>query len=276
MDSLRKKDPGSRYVAFAAVVALHLVLLLMVARVASTSHQVQDVLEDALLLVRIDHAKPPPRLNPPTRERQVDVAAPAISARSTDEAPPAQSAPATSPPPNVDWRSNAIRSAQLAVEEASLERYRTFGPRKDTPRDDESVPSLFADEAKHQSGDVGEGVNGDPVVWINENCYTTLDKAVQTARDWVISNPGNFAPAAINCVGGEIGRFSMVMPNPASFTPPSFNYSIAMGRKKPNGKLFEHIKKQEEPPVPKAGTELNELPSEIEPSEIEPGEAFER
>lgn len=40
--------------------------------------------------------------------------------------------------------------------------------------------------------------------------------------------------------------------------------SRALGNRAADGTLFEHIKKPEEPPVPKAGTEMNELPERAE------------
>jgi hypothetical protein len=96
---------------------------------------------------------------------------------------------------------------------------------------------------------------------MNENCYTTLDKPVQTARDWIITGRAGFAAPAINCIGGIGGsKINLVLVNLDSFTPPSINYVDAVGERKANGQLFEHIKKRENPPLPKAGIEMHELP----------------
>jgi len=121
---------------------------------------------------------------------------------------------------------------------------------------------MFREGPKPKYGDVGE-IDGKPVVWMSENCYTELDRLVRDARDAVL-NPGSFAAPAINCVGGETGKFRIVQPNPSSFTPWSLNYSRELGTRKADGTLFDHIKKPEEPPVPKAGTEMNELPEREE------------
>jgi len=118
---------------------------------------------------------------------------------------------------------------------------------------------MFDTVPKHKYGDVGE-LGGRPVVWMSENCYTELDPAVRDARDRVLSNSSSFAAPAINCVGSETGQFRLVMPNPSSFTPWSLNFTRAIGKREVDGTLFEHIKKPEEPPVPKVGTEMNELP----------------
>jgi hypothetical protein len=234
----RTHDPRSRYIAFAVVVALHLLLLQIAQRISGVALRLEDEADDALVWLRLD---PPPRpverrpTDEPRREPQVDVRAPAP----TPETPQPTQAPTTAlPPRQIDWRANAARSAQLAVEAAGQERYRSFGPRKAPPPGEPQSPAVFAEPPKHKYGDIDE-VGGDPVVWMNDNCYTELDKRVQTARDWVAANPGQFSSSQIRCVGGA-------------------------GSAAADGKLFEHIKKREEPPVPKAGTEMNELPERKE------------
>jgi hypothetical protein len=115
------------------------------------------------------------------------------------------------------------------------EGYRSFDPRKPSAPGEPTVPSLFDDPPKHKLGDVGSDASGDPVVWMNDYCYTELEKPVQTARDWISAGPGRFAPPKIRCL-------------------------FPVGSGPADGTLFEHIKKPEEPPVPKVGTEMNELP----------------
>jgi hypothetical protein len=269
-ETARHDDALPRSIAAFAVIALHVVLVVELGRLRRGERDLDEKIDGATTMIRIV-----PVIEDRADLLDDDIArVPTDSGRTSAEKssePQSIVEPSQIQAPSINWRANAVRSAQLAVDESTRERYRSFGPREEPTRSEESVPSVFEDKAKHESGDVGEGVNGDPVVWMNENCYTTLDRSVQTARDWVIAGKNSFAPASINCVGGESGSFSLVLPNPASFTPPSLNYSIAIGRREPNGKLFEHLKKKEEPPAPKVGTEMNELPREIEA-----GEVFER
>jgi hypothetical protein len=136
------------------------------------------------------------------------------------------------PPREIDWRANALRSAEIVAERGREEKYRSFGPRKEPLPGEAPAPSAFGPGPKHKRGDV-DSIGGDPVVWVNESCYMELDKRVQTARDWVVANPGQFAPPQTRCVGSGAG---------------------------PNGELFEHIKRRTEPPVPKAGVTMSELP----------------
>jgi hypothetical protein len=265
MFSARNNDPRSRYIALTAVVALHVLLIQIAQRVALLSNRAHDEADEALVWLRLDQVREVPKMQSRTLEARVEVRErTAVPAQRRDSLPSQQHAAASLPPAPIDWRSNAARSAQLVVEGAEQERYRSFGPRKPKPPEEPQAPSIFGDAPKHKRGDVSGHVNDDPIVWVNENCYTTLDKSVQTARDWVIANPGSFAPPSINCVGTDGGNFGFVLPNPASFTPPSLNYMHPIGKKQANGKLFEHIKKPEEPPVPKTGTEMNELPERVE------------
>jgi hypothetical protein len=235
MTSRTMEDPRSRYVAFAAVVLLHLVLLHLAQRMSGTAHRIQREVDDALVWLRLDRPAEPKSVEPPRTE-----SSPQEQVRAQDPEPirdePSEQAhvPTTPlPPRQVDWRGNAALSAERIVGAAGEQRYRSFGPRKDAPPGERQPASPFGEPPKHKYGDIGE-VGGDPVVWMNDNCYTELDKRVQTARDWALANPGQFAPPQIKCVGS--------------------------GGAAADGKLFDHIKKREEPPVPKAGTEMNELP----------------
>jgi hypothetical protein len=235
--------PRSRYVASAAVIALHLALLQIAQRVAIQSHEAQAHLQDALVWLRLDRPLQPRRAEQPQRESRdesrADTTRPPAMA---DESEPVPSSTTPSPPRQIDWRSNASRSAQRVVEGASQERYRSFGPRGPLPPGETQAPSVFGDPPKHESGDLDPDATGDTVVWMNDNCYTELDRPVQTARDWVNEAPGQFARPQIRCLSG-------------------------VGSGAVDGKLFEHLKKREEPPAPKAGTETNELPERIEQSD---------
>jgi hypothetical protein len=238
MDLFRARGSRSRYVALAAVIGLHVLLIFGAQRISTLSFDV--VADKALVWLRLDQpiATPRPEELPqqervPTRNVPPRPEQPQIpETRSSSEQLP--TAPA--PPRQIDWRANAARSAERAVEAAGQERYRSFGPRKEPAPGEPPVPSAFGEPPKHKYGDV-DTEGGDPVVYMNENCYTELDKPVQTASDWVNGGPGSFAPPKIRC---------------------KFSGSTV------DGKLFEHIKKREEPPVPKAGTEMNELPERVE------------
>jgi hypothetical protein len=241
MASVRTHDPRSRYVALAAVVALHFLLLQIAHRISGLTLRLPIEKDDALVWLRLDRpVEPRPLEERITKETVREPQADRINAPAPmpEEPQPMQAPTVPLPPRQIDWRSNAARSAQVTVEAAGQERYRSFGPRKETPVGDAQSPSAFAEPPKHKYGDIDE-VGGDPVIWMNDNCYTELDKRVQTARDWVAGNPGQFAPPKIICMA-PIGS------GPA------------------DGTLFEHIKKREEPPVPKAGTEMNELPERKE------------
>ena len=238
MDSLRARGSGARYVALAAVIGLHVLLLLIAQRISSVSHPF-DAADKALVWLRLDQpVEKPPTPQVADEKRVPPRNVPARAPRPIPEEPPRRQPTETmpTPPRQIDWRAHAARSAELAVEAAGQERYRSFGPRKEPEPDEAPVPSVFGEPPKHKYGDVAQE-GGDPVVYSNENCYTELDKPVQTARDWVNAGPGSFASPQIRCM---------------------FSGSTV------NGNLFEHIKKREEPPIPKAGTEMNELPERVE------------
>jgi hypothetical protein len=258
--SFDTEDRRSRWIVFATVMALHIVLLQIAYRMQRSARE-DDASEDALVWLQLDRPQEPRRAEEQGAPRPAP-RSPSVAPTRTREVSASTTSPSLSSR-QVDWRANAARSAQRAVEGAQREQHRSFAPRKEPPREEPPPPSIFRAVPRPEYGDVGE-VDGRPVVWMNEYCYTELDRPVQTARDAVIANPGTFASPAINCVGGEDGKFRLVQPNPASFTPWSLNYSQALGKREADGTLFEHIKKPEEPPVPKAGTEMNELPEREE------------
>lgn len=258
MASSTRDVPKSRYVAIAAVVLLHSVLISIAQRLG-TLWIVEAPEGAALILVPVDRPAPPPRPEAaePEPKPRIDVRSPAPTQPTQVVAPVTSSAPR-----QIDWRGNAVRSAEK-VAGASGSPYLSFGPREASQPGEAAPPSMFETIPKHKYGDVGE-LGGRPVVWMSENCYTELDPAVRDARDRVLSNSSSFAAPAINCVGSETGKFRLVMPNPSSFTPWSLNYTRAIGKREVDGTLFEHIKKPEEPPLPKVGTEMNELPERVE------------
>jgi len=226
-----------------AVIALHVVFIYAIQRMRS--HRIDDVVHsDApLVMVRVQLPRPPEPEPQRLREQEARVSEPQEPKRpeassALEAAAPAR--PTPSPPRQIDWRANAARSAQIIAEGSVEPGPRSFGERKQPEPEGAAAPSVFGSEPKHKLGDVGEDGAGDPVVWMSDRCYTTLDKRVQTARDWIKANPGAFAPADINCL------------------------LFSVGSREPDGTLFEHIKKREEPPVPKAGTEMNPLPERVE------------
>jgi hypothetical protein len=220
--------------AMLAVVTLHALLLWAIERARTNRVDRSVELDRALILIPVRRASMPERAAESTPRED---AAPDPRPLTPRPAPvtnaPVLIPPVTPTPPRaIDWRANAARSAQVLVERGLEEKYRSFGPRVQQPGEAPSPPSVFGEPPKHKAGDV-DTIAGDPIVWLNERCYMELDKQVQSARDWVLANPGSFAPPQIRCEGGGSA---------------------------PNGDMFEHIKKREEPPVPKAGTEMNPLP----------------
>jgi hypothetical protein len=265
LDAMRRlsaDDRSSRYVALAAVLALHAMLFAVMQRIAGLAHRTEAVADRALVWLRLD--TPIERAPVPVRDVRSNPPARAPSrAPPQDRSPPAAIPNPSLPPQRIDWRANAARSAEKIVGAGRDETYRSFGPRKTPEHEELAAPSIFRELPKHEYGQVSE-IGGRSVVWMNDNCYTELDTVVKSARDLVVTNSSSFASPAINCVGGDAGSFHLVMPNPSSFTPPSLNYTRAIGRREADGTLFDHIRKHEEPPVPKAGTETNELPERLE------------
>jgi len=235
MHALQASDQKSRYIAIAAVLLLHAVLLLMAQRISYVAHRFEEAADRALVWLRIDRPDepspqqietPPPQLSTSPAE----VIAPTLPDIET-AADPSRAAPL--PPRQIDWRANAARSAEKIVGNNAPPSYRSMGPRKPAEPGEAPTPSMFPDAPKHKAGDVDTDTGGDPIVWSNRNCYTELDKLVQTARDWVNAGPGSFSGPQIRCVArGTTG----------------------------DDHMFDHIKEREEPPVPKAGTEMNALP----------------
>ena len=230
----------TRVILMLVVIALHALFLLAIQHLRM---QQRDAIDDgSLVLVDVVRPRPPtpdPKQSPvePVRTSRRPRSAASEASRVAESAPPVAS---SSTPPGIDWRGNAARSAERVLASGAGEQYRSFGPKTEGEREVPSIPNIFRDEPKHELGEVGEDAAGDPIVWMSDNCYTTLDKRVQTARDWVKDTPGRFAPAEIMCL----------------FPP--------IGRREADGTLFEHIKKREEPPVPEVGTEAKPLPARIQ------------
>jgi len=239
MHAAQASDQRSRFVAIAAVICLHALLLMLAQRVSHVTHRLEDVVDRALVWLRIDRPEAPPQEHirtpaPQLSTSSADVTEPVLpEIEDSDE--PSRSAPL--PPRQIDWRTNAARSAEKIVGNAVGPSYRSFGPRKEPQPGDPPAPSVFPDPPKNRAGDVDKDAGGDPIVWTSNNCYTELDKLVQTARDWVNAGPGSFSGPKIRCVS----RGSAA-----------------------NDAMFDHIKKREEPPVPEVGTEMNELPERKE------------
>lgn len=238
---MQARNPRFRYVALAAVIALHLALLLMAQRIANIASRVTDVADHALIWLQIDRPEPPrertqvplPKLSTPRAE----VIAPTLPNEPNDAIESEPTRPL--PPRLIDWRANAARSAEKIVGSTGQPSHRSFGSRTPQQQVEAEPPSMFPDPPKNRSGDVDKDAGGDPIVWTNNNCYTELDKLVQTARDWVNAGPGSFSGPQIRCIArGTVG----------------------------NDTMFDHLKKREEPPVPKAGTEMNALPERVESS----------
>ena len=231
-----RKDP---VLAMVVVLALHVLMLYAIHRARMQERDDRALLDQPLLLVSIPERN---RVESPPTDREPALSPIERRASRANEARTVEvDEPQSEPQPRgaINWRANAVRSAEVVAEAGRQEGYRRFGPRKPQPQDEAIAPSIFKEPPKHKLGEEGSDAHGDPVVWISDNCYTTLDKRVQTARDWIKAGPGNFAPAEFECM-------------------------FSVGRREPDGTLFEHIKKPEEPPLPKQGTEMNALPERIE------------
>lgn len=225
-----------RSTTIAAVIALHFVFVIVIERLRQ---QERDVVVDiSLTLVNLEQRarrEPQPQREPDEpapRLRNMPPQAASASSSSDESMPQAETSPRV-----IDWRANALRSAEVVAAGSVKERYRSFGPKRTKAVDEPAVPSVFGDGPKHELGDIG-GDPREPIVWLGDRCFLELEKPVQTARDWVVAGSGFFAMPIMRCMN-------------------------SLGRSEPNGKLFEHIKKREEPPVPKAGTEMNPLPERI-------------
>lgn len=223
-----------RLIAVIVVVAIHALLVLLIQRVRLREIEIAGG-ERSLILVELRKA-----IVEPTESRQAPRSASITLA--PRPAPPSMPPVATAPeetepsPALIDWHGNALRSAEIVAGRGEGQAYRNLGPRAaEKSSGDDSASSLGPPAPKHKRGDVDGDVHGDPIVWVNSFCYMTLDKRVQTARDWTRGQPGQFAPAEFACLAG-------------------------FGSGEPDGMLFEHIKKREDPPAPKEGTEMNALP----------------
>lgn len=226
----------TRLLALLAVIVLHVLFSYAIQGMRALPRASRGGVDAALVMVRIEPPRVPERV-PESARMEVPIAPEQRESQRGGGSIEAEQAAfvASSPPRAIDWRANARRSAQLAVEGGLQEGHRSFGPREKPQPQEAAVPSVFGSGPKHKLGDLDPDAAGDPVVWLNERCYMTLDKQVQTARDWIKEAPGRFAPVGTVCL-------------------------FSIGRREPDGTLFEHIRKREEPPVPKAGTEMNALP----------------
>jgi len=223
-------EPKTRIVAWLAVAALHGVFLAIAYHIRSSSPNEPERDDDALVWIDVMRPliSPPPIAMP--RGQRIDSAPSAKSLPEhiePDMATPAR-APAPTPPRQIDWQSNAARSAQAIVEASVQERYRSFAPREQAASA-RTPPGVFGDGPNSTYGVAGEDAYGDPALWLDDNCFAELEKPVQTARD----------------------VFTIV-----SLT----KCYLSLGKREANGKLFEHIKRPAAPSVPKAGTQMHELP----------------
>lgn len=143
--------------------------------------------------------------------------------RETTGPRPLTSPPTSLPPRQIDWNANAAYHASQAVAAATKERYRNLGPRRPGPPPEPEVASLF--ESKPDvAGEVGEDINGDPVLRLSEHCYQELEKPVPTARDYVDQRP-----LLRKCL-------------------------FPFGKREPRGDLFDHLKRDRPLPEPKPGS----------------------
>jgi hypothetical protein len=222
-----------RWWALLAVCVLHALFLHVIQRMRRVESR--DALDAPVVMIQqlsrvreLQRPRETERVQERSRERIPPVAerAPPVNQSSVPES----SAPITPPAPRaIDWHANAVRSAQVIVQGSLDGKSRSFGSPRQPERPARPPQSVFGPGPKHRAGDVGSDTYDDPVVWINDHCYKELEKPVPTARD-----------------------FFRIMPLVKCMWP--------IGKREPKGKLFEHIRKPEEPPAPQAGTEMNALP----------------
>jgi hypothetical protein len=220
--------------AVVAVFALHVCLSYVAYRLRAAVFEREAPSDHALRWVQVHPMQSRAQRNDRTdthRGAPQEIARPRQT-RALEDSPAIEASLPSLPSP-INWRANAARSAQVVVEESMQEGHRSFGPREQPDLDARAPESVFGPAPKHMPGEVGEDTYGDPALWLNDSCYQELEKPVQTARDVFTIVP------LVKCV-------------------------MSIGKREANGKLFEHLKKREEPPVPRAGTELNELPEREE------------
>jgi hypothetical protein len=207
-------------------------LLVLAWRAALGPHRLIRGDDPAMTWIELRPSVPEPA--PPATQVDPDraVATTPDPPRETADAGTATSQPASLPPRQIDWSANATYHARKAVEAAAVERYRNLGARRPGPPPEPEVPSLF--EAKPDvAGEIGEDINGDPVLRLSEHCYQELEKPVPTARDYVDPRP-----LLQKCL-------------------------FPIGKREPRGDLFEHLKRDRPLPQPKPGATA-ELPEREE------------
>jgi hypothetical protein len=118
-----------------------------------------------------------------------------------------------SAPAPVDWAEEGELAAGSAISSIIREEgYRVIGPRKPSaPGANESPPSIFT-EPKHKFGDIERDPFGYDRVWHNERCFTDIGQPVSARPDARI---------------GNVNSRKCLRP---------------LGKKKPRGDLFEHLK----------------------------------
>ena len=176
---MRKLKSGDlpRYAVFAAVVALHAVLvwILLVSRsTLGESDSTQSIV--TTLLVR--PTKPIPDASPDaTRERLSKKNTPAalppllITAPSPTISPPQNSAP-------PDWAAESQRAAATLINKDG---------ESDGAANSQKEPSLtprsWFPAASHRHGDQYKTSAGQQIVWINDSCYVSSDATTSTISD---------------------------------------------------------------------------------------------
>lgn len=111
-----------------------------------------------------------------------------------------------------DWKQSG---ADAAVDAARKE-YRALGPRPIDPK--VKVPrSPFKPPPKHKHGELGEDALENPVLWLSENCYIRFEN-----RKLPLDDPFRTIPMTL-C-------------------------TFPVGKLKPKGDLFEHLRKPQ--PLP--------------------------
>ncbi|MGH8176143.1 MAG: hypothetical protein ACREV5_07790 [Steroidobacter sp.] len=199
-----------RAVALVAAVLLHAPLL-FVGQLRQKPHEQSRAIE-----VRLDLDQ--------TRVRTPEEIPSSSPARATSNTarvrlPSQDPTPESRTAPPVDWQASGALSAQSTVDSLIRnEGYRDLGPRRAPPFTEPASPPSVFEEPKHRYGEVERDPAGYDRVWHNERCYTEL------------GSPVSARPTA------RIGN--VVVPK----------CMMSFGKKAPRGDLFEHLKRDKEPP----------------------------
>lgn len=152
------------------VVGLHALLLLVAAHIRHSLHY--SLPDDEPFLTWVVVPPPEPLTNSSDAASAPLPSSPA--SRSTGSTVTHESATSVDAPDvaprRIDWGANAAYQARKAVADGATELHRNLGPRKPGIPPEPEAPILFPREPD-VFGEIGEDVNGDPIVRLSKHCY---------------------------------------------------------------------------------------------------------